>query len=46
VNHESRKRRTAFDLAGRKFLKCELAWVTEERDISKKAPAHFARDAK
>ena len=27
-------------------LKAELARVTEERDILKKAPAYFARDAK
>lgn len=27
-------------------LKCELARVTEERDILKKATAYFARDAK
>ena len=27
-------------------LKKELARVTEERDILKKAPAYFARDAK
>ncbi len=27
-------------------LKRELSWVTEERDILKKATAYFARDAK
>jgi len=27
-------------------MKCELAWVTEERDILNNASAYFARDAK